>query len=252
MSSFRESMDEPNLQRASKLIFALDRPRSLHSLPSAERTRLQREHFRQCRSLLSEVSDHIAGVKINYPLVLTLGPGLTSDLLDSFDGPAIADFKVADTANTSRWITTHALDMGFDAVIAHPFVGFEGGLSGLFEEARSRDAGIILVVNMSHPGSREFITPEAQQLTNVAIERNADGVIAPATRPREVTRVRSWIEDDMLLLTPGIGAQGGQPGDAVKAGADFEIVGRAIYQADRPGESARRIKEQIDRTEEEP
>jgi orotidine-5'-phosphate decarboxylase len=179
--------------------------------------------------------------------LLSLGPDLTFDLLDKTNIVAIGDFKVADIDNTSRWIGKQAMEMGFDAIIAHPFVGFEKGLSGLFEEVRNHEGGVILVVNMSHPGSKQFITPNAEKLAEFARERAADGVIAPATRPAEVGQARSWIGPDVLLLTPGIGAQGGKPGDAIAAGADYEIVGRAIYQADDPAESARDIKTQINR-----
>ncbi|MEM4743157.1 MAG: orotidine 5'-phosphate decarboxylase, partial [Pyrobaculum sp.] len=33
------------------------------------------------------------------------------------------------------------------------------------------------------------------------------------------------------IISPGIGAQGGAPGDALKAGADFEIVGRYLLES---------------------
>ncbi len=197
---------------------------------------------------MTDVSEHIAAVKINYPLLLSLGPELTAKLLDEVNVLSIADLKVADIDNTCKWIGKQSMEMGFDAVIAHAFVGYDKGLSGLFDEVRGFDGGIILVVNMSHPGSAEFITPNAKGLSEFAKEHGADGVIAPATRPDEVRQAREWIGPDVLLLTPGIGAQGGQPGDAVAAGGDYEIVGRAIYQAEDPGESAREIKDQINET----
>ncbi|MBS3792080.1 MAG: orotidine-5'-phosphate decarboxylase [Candidatus Bipolaricaulota bacterium] len=231
------------------MIFALDLSLPLYSLSEKEREEKRGQLYDQALSSLKAVEGHVAAVKINYPLLLSLGPDLTSDLLYEVEIVGIADFKVADIDNTSRWIGKQAMEMGFDAIIAHPFVGYEKGLSGLFEEVRDQGGGVILVINMSHPGSKQFITPNAQGLAGFARKRNADGVIAPATRPEEVGQARSWIGSDVLLLTPGIGAQGGKPGDAIAAGADFEIVGRAIYQADDPGESAKNIKEQINRVD---
>ncbi len=206
------------------------------------------EFYDQVRSTLKHVSKHIAAVKINYPLLLSLGPDLTSQLLHETEVVAIADLKVADIDNTSKWIGRQAMEMGFDAVIAHPFVGYEKGLSGLISEVSTFEGGVILVVNMSHDGSKQFITPVAQELAAFAEAHGADGAIAPATRPDEVKQARKWLGPDVLLLTPGIGAQGGKPGDAISAGADYEIVGRAIYQSSNPADSAEEIKNQINKT----
>jgi len=48
-----------------------------------------------------------------------------------------------------------------------------------------------------------------------------------------------------LLLSPGVGAQGGNASEAISAGADAVIVGRAIYESSDPVAAARRIEEGI-------
>ena len=96
---------------------------------------------------------------------------------------------------------------------------------------------------MSHPGAAQFIRPIAERLAKLAQKYNVSGVIAPATRPFEVTQMREWIGEDILILCPGVGKQGGQTGDAIKAGADFEIVGRSIYGAEDPAKAVRRYRE---------
>ena len=40
------------------------------------------------------------------------------------------------------------------------------------------------------------------------------------------------------IISPGVGAQGGDPKETIKAGADFIIVGRGIYHADNPALAA--------------
>ncbi|MFP3952800.1 MAG: orotidine-5'-phosphate decarboxylase [Candidatus Acetothermia bacterium] len=245
MNKFKDKITTRRDELGSRLIFALDLSRPIYSLPQESRNAEQEKLYDEAYSTLTEVSPHIAAVKINYPLLLSLGPELTTRLLEQVDVLAIADLKVADIDNTCKWIGKQSMEMGFDAIIAHAFVGYAKGLSGLFSQVGEVDGGIILVVNMSHPGSSEFITPNAKGLATFAREHGADGVIAPATRPDEVGQARDWIGPDVLLLTPGIGAQGGKPGDAVAAGGDYEIVGRAIYQAEDPAESAENIKNQI-------
>jgi orotidine-5'-phosphate decarboxylase len=49
----------------------------------------------------------------------------------------------------------------------------------------------------------------------------------------------------MMILTPGVGAQGGSAADAIRAGADYIIVGRSIYQADDPGAAATELAGEI-------
>ncbi len=246
MNRFKEKITKRSKELDSNLIFALDLSRPLYSLSKAERDEKRSEVYQDALSLLQDVDEHIAAVKINYPLLLTLGPDLTSELLDRTNVLPIADFKVADIDNTCKWIGTQAMEMGFQAIIAHPFVGYEKGLDGLFEVAEEHQGGVILVINMSHPGSKQFITPVADELADFARNRGADGVVAPATRPEEVSQARSWVGENVLLLTPGVGAQGGEPGDAIRAGADFEIVGRGIYQADRPARAAGELKKKMD------
>lgn len=248
MTKFSEEIATRRTELDTRLIFALDLSRSLYSLSPNAREKERTEFYDQVSSTLKQVSKHIAAVKINYPLLLSLGPDLTSQLLDETEVVAIADLKVADIDNTSKWIGKQAMEMGFDAVIAHAFVGYEKGLSGLISEVSKFDGGVILVVNMSHDGSKQFITPVARKLAAFAKDHGADGAIAPATRPAEVKQAREWVGPDVLLLTPGIGAQGGKPGDAISAGADYEIVGRAIYQSSDPEDSAEEIKNQINKT----
>lgn len=248
MNNFKEKITKRSAELDSNLIFALDLSRPLYSLPETEREEKRTKVYQEALSLLQDVGEHIAAVKINYPLLLTLGPDLTSKLLDRVDLLPIADLKVADIDNTCKWIGTQAMEMGFQAIIAHPFVGYEKGLDGLFDVAEEYEGGVILVINMSHPGSKQFITPVAEELADFARDRGADGVVAPATRPEEVSQARSWIGEDVLLLTPGVGAQGGEPGDAIRAGADFEIVGRGIYQAENPKKSAKELQDEMSRS----
>ena len=89
---------------------------------------------------------------------------------------------------------------------------------------------------MSHPGGGEFFDIAA--LAAVARDGGATGVVAPATRPEDITAVREAV-GDLKIIAPGVGAQGGDPRAAITAGADLIIVGRAIYQADDPGAAAR-------------
>jgi orotidine-5'-phosphate decarboxylase len=81
-------------------------------------------------------------------------------------------------------------------------------------------------------------------LGKLAVETGATGVIAPATRPERVAHIRGII-GDLKILSPGVGAQGGSAADTIKAGADYIIVGRAIYQSENPKEAASGLASEI-------
>jgi orotidine-5'-phosphate decarboxylase len=90
---------------------------------------------------------------------------------------------------------------------------------------------------MSHPGATEFFQGgAAERIARLAMDCGADGIIAPATRPDRVNVLRH-IVGNRKILSPGIGAQGGDA-DTVARLVDGIIVGRAIYEADNPGTAA--------------
>jgi orotidine-5'-phosphate decarboxylase len=55
--------------------------------------------------------------------------------------------------------------------------------------------------------------------------------------------IHAILGDKVPIFSPGIGAQGGEIAAALKAGARYLIVGRAIVQADNPSESAKQIRD---------
>jgi len=190
------------------------------------------------------VADAVAGtadaIKINWPLVLSAGPDMIDELAVRAD--VICDFKVADIPNTVRLIISQAVDRGAKGVIVHAFTGSDS-LTEAVRTAGSR-AGIYAVTEMSHPGGREFTAPNAEALARVGVACNVKGFIAPATRPERIAAVRQLI-GDREILSPGAGAQGGSAAAAVRAGADYVIVGRAIYQAADPAAAAKAFAAEI-------
>lgn len=179
---------------------------------------------------------HLDAIKIGYPLVLSAGLSVAGDLLP-LGLPLIADFKVADIPNTNELICTLAFQAGFSAIIAHAFPG-EDALSGCVGVAHASGGACYAVAEMSHPGAAGFFHGGvAERLAALAVRCRADGIIAPATRPERVARLRE-IVGPLKILSPGVGTQGGDL-EAVKDLVDGIIVGRAIYGAVDPAGAAK-------------
>ncbi|HII40420.1 MAG TPA: orotidine-5'-phosphate decarboxylase, partial [Thermoplasmata archaeon] len=108
----------------------------------------------------------------------------------------------------------------------------------------AQGAEVFVVTELSHPGGQEFTAKHAEEFARLAVRAGAAGIIAPATRPDRVRTLRGLV-GDRLILAPGVGAQGGKPGDAIRAGADAVIVGRALYEAADPAKAAEAIAREI-------
>jgi orotidine-5'-phosphate decarboxylase len=186
-------------------------------------------------AVAEKVRRQVDAIKINWPLVLSGGPEMITKL--SKLAPVICDFKVADIPNTNRLIAEEAFRRGASGIIVQGFVGHDSA-SAVVEAAKGKD--VFIVTEMSHPGGSEFTAPQADRLAKLAVEVGATGVIAPATRPERIAHVRS-IVGELLILSPGVGAQGGSAADAIRHGADYIIVGRSIYGDPEPQAVAKRL-----------
>ena len=199
----------------SRLVLALDETDGKKALAVAE-----------------SVSGVVDAIKINWPLVLSEGPEMITKLSEYSD--VICDFKVADIPNTVRLIVENAVSRGASAVIVHAFTG-DDSLKAAVEAAG--DAEVYAVTEMSHPGAKLFTAQHAEEMARLGVECGAKGFIAPSTRPDRIAAIRKVV-GDLKILSPGVGAQGGKASDAIRAGATYAIVGRAIYGSDDPYRSA--------------
>ena len=191
----------------------------------------------QALSLAGQLKDHFDAIKIGYPLILSAGLGIVKEISATL--PVIADLKVADIPNTNRLICEAVLGAGASGIIAQAFPG-KDSLQACANSAAEHGADLFVVTEMSHPGAELFMAPLAERMARLAVEAGASGVVAPATRPERIKLIRSII-GERIIISPGVGAQGGSAGEALLAGADYLIVGRSIYEAKDPVASAKKL-----------
>lgn len=248
--SFRERIREVLEERETNLILALD---VYGESPS--------EILNRCIDLLRKTQRFICAVKINLQVLLPLGlfdgiRGLIKEA-ENYGLPLIMDLKLNDVGHTNLQVSTYIFEAGFDALIANPFVGWEGGLKPVFEKARSMGRGVILLVYMSHPGAVEGYGqivrdpedgrayPQYMVFARKALRWRADGVIVGATRPEKIVDVKKILRDEVPIYSPGIGPQGGDPINAMTSGASYLIVGRTITQSSKPTDEAKKLRDLI-------
>ena len=178
---------------------------------------------------------HLDAIKVGYPLILSCGLSVAREL-EGEDLPLIADFKIADIPNTNRLIAEQVFDAGFSSIICHGFTG-KDAVQACVDTASDYGGACFVVAEMSHPGATTFFHGgTAEKIAALAMECGADGIIAPATRPERVKVLRG-IVGNRKILSPGVGAQGGDA-DEVARLVDGIIVGRAIYESETPANAA--------------
>lgn len=191
----------------------------------------------QALSLAEKLRNYFDAIKIGYPLILSAGLEIVTEI--SAIAPVIADLKVADIPNTNRLICQAVLGAGAGGIIAQAFPG-KDSLQACAKSAAEHGADLFVVTEMSHPGAELFMAPQAEKMARLAVEVGAAGVVAPATRPDRIKLIRSII-GERIIISPGVGAQGGSARAALQAGADYLIVGRSVYEAEDPVASAKQI-----------
>ena len=174
--------------------------------------------------------------------------------------PVILDAKRGDIGNTAKAYATWAFDaLGADAITAAPYMGRDS-VEPFFERA---DRGVFVLARTSNPGgadlqSLKLASGEHVYEHVVRLVRSWDahgnlGLVAGATVPDELRRIREIAGPDMLLLVPGVGAQGGSAEHAIRFGAnahgDNAIVNasRSILYAPDPRHAATALREDPNR-----
>ena len=185
------------------------------------------------------------------------------------DIPVILDAKRADIGNTNNGYVAAAFDLlKVDAITVSPYLG-EEALKPFLDRA---DKGIIVLCRTSNPGAGEFqdlyvtdgITPLYQYVARKVVSKwnkNGNcGLVVGATTPEELEQIRRIVGDDMPILIPGIGAQGGDLEKTVKAGINSRGAGIIINSsrgiifassgadfAEKAGEEARKLNDEINK-----
>jgi orotidine-5'-phosphate decarboxylase len=117
---------------------------------------------------------------------------------------------------------------------------------------RPRLIGVTVLTSLTQGDLRALgigsgVEEQALTLTRLAKESGLDGVVAS---PHEVRAIRQRFGPDLLVVTPGIRPKAAQPDDqrriatareAIRAGADYVVVGRPILAAADPVQAAEQL-----------
>jgi orotidine-5'-phosphate decarboxylase len=146
----------------------------------------------------------------------------------------LLDCKLSDIGSTLdaglHWIG----ELGFDAVTFSPFPGYENGVDSVYRWAERYEKGIFALCRMSNLGTHDYQSrimdgvPFYQRLAKDATKYGSNGFVVGCTATEEMGIVREIIGEERLILSPGLGAQGGDAAMTIKLGTNNEGEGLLI------------------------
>jgi orotidine-5'-phosphate decarboxylase len=216
--------------------------------------------------LVEQVSGLVGMFKIGSQLFTAEGPQLVREIVTSGER-VFLDLKFHDIPNTVAGAVESAARLGVSILNVHTLGGSEMmraaahavGDRGLLWITRPAVLGVTVLTSMDKADLADVgipldLTAEVVRLASLARDSGLDGIVAS---PHEIRLIRECITAErFIILTPGIRpawtAKGDQkriatPVDAIRDGADFIVIGRAITDSPEPRAAAERILEEIDK-----
>lgn len=227
------------------VIVALDTPSSAEAVGLVER--------------LGEACDFY---KVGLELYTSAGPSIVSDLR-ARDKRVFLDLKLHDIPATVAGAVRAASMLRVEMLTVHAGGGramLERALEAARDEVRVLAVTVLTSLDRSDLGSVwarevESESSEARRLAELAVSWGAHGVVASAA---EAASIREGVGGEALLVTPGIRPGGADrhdqkrvatAADAVRAGADYLVVGRPVTRSEQPESALAAILAEVDEAE---
>ncbi len=216
----------------------------------------------------TQIADLVGMFKIGNQLFTAAGPSAVKEIAALGSG-VFLDLKYHDIPNTVAGAVLSAAAMsGVQLVNVHAL----GGKAMMEAAAQAISAGVpmgadrarllavTILTSMDHKTMKEVGvggTPKSRvvKLAQLAKEAGVDGVVASV---QETKAIRKACGPDFLIVTPGVRpkdsavepapddqSRKASPREAIRAGADFLVVGRPILAAADPRAAAQAIVDEI-------
>jgi orotidine-5'-phosphate decarboxylase len=205
---------------------------------------------REAMDLVRRLHDLTGMFKVGMQLFTAEGPPLVREILET-GGKVFLDLKFHDIPNTVKHAAVEAARLGVSMMTIH-ISGGRAMMEAVITELRSKcGAGKPLVVGVTvltsldgnalrDVGIDSGMDAQVLRLAKLAESSGLDGVVCS---PNEIQKVRGAVGSSFKIVTPGIRMPGqsaddqertATPKEAIGAGADYIVVGRAVTKAEDP------------------
>lgn len=199
--------------------------------------------------------------KVGLELFAREGPEVV-EALRKREKRVFLDLKLHDIPNTVAGAVRAASESGAELLTLHT-----AGGAAMLEAAREaagdgiRLVGVTILTSLTGAEVEAVwgrailsLREEVLRMGRLAAQAGLDGVVAS---PQEAAALKRQLGDGFLVVTPGIRLAGGDehdqsrvatPAQAVEAGSDLLVVGRAVTSADDPRAAMERIRRDVEET----
>lgn len=205
----------------------------------------------EAERLMARVGDTVRFVKIGLELYTAAGPAIVERALAQ-GKRVFLDLKFLDIEETVRRATARVAAMGVDFLTVH--ANRKALRAAVEGRGQRREGGLKLLAvtvltnfdanDLRDMGIQWSVADLVAARARLAHEAGCDGVIASGEEP---SAIRQKVGGRFLIVTPGIRPAGkgaddharvATPTQAIKAGADYLVVGRPIRDAEDPRAAA--------------
>lgn len=209
--------------------------------------------------LLQRAGTELQWVKIGLQMFTRYGPDYVREIAD-LGKRVFLDLKLHDIPNTVAKAVESISELPIDMLTIHTCGGREMMQKAVAAQQEAAPhltlLGVTVLTSMDQASLSEIglaRSPEDQvlALADLAAEAGMNGLVCS---PHEVEKIHARHGGAFALVTPGIRPSGSDAGDqkrimtpseAARAGSDFIVVGRPIYQAAQPQDVVGSIYEEL-------
>ena len=215
---------------------------------------------RDALALVDRLGDQCSMYKVGNELFTSAGPSIMEELRRR-ERSIFLDLKFHDIPNTVAGGVRAAKAMGATLITVHASGGsamLRAAVDACGDQGDGGILGVTVLTSLTGPElaeawGRGALDPmdEVLRLAGLAESAGAHGIVCSGL---EAAGVRKRFGDRLNLLVPGVRPAGEAtqdqarvvtPGEAVRAGARYVVIGRAVTKAADPVEAMSRVNQEI-------
>jgi len=209
----------------------------------------------EAEAMIARLGDSVTFYKIGLQLIYAGGIPLAEKLARS-GKQVFLDAKLLDIDNTVAGAVASIAAMGVTFLTIHAYPQAMRAAVAARGNARLKLLGVTVLTSMddSDLAAAGFAGTIASTVAMRAADARAAGMNGIVASPSEAAAIRAIVGPDVAIVTPGIRPAGAEAADqkrvatpaaAIRAGADYLVVGRPITGAADPRAAAEAIVAEI-------